>query len=231
MKPLSYKRLNPPKCSYTECTNLVPFNKTIWGYNKCCSRSCAMKLKWITSTSLRENQKEAVKKSCKKNWENPEYVKILKEAASKTFKKLWLDESFRENCTKRSSDNLKNLWSTKRNWIGSIKGHFESKKSGLLPYRSSLELNAYTILENRDSVKSIEVEALEVPYLYKGKLRNYYPDILVTYNNGLKEVIEVKPEYFISKDKNIHKFLSCIDYCKSRDMKFTVWTNFNWPTS
>lgn len=218
-----------PKCSLEECQNFVVFNEGHWKYNKFCSRSCSMKLKWITSTSLRENQKEAATKSCKKNWENPEYVKIMKDASSKVLKKLWLDNGFREQCSKRSSANLKRLWENHGSKMGSIKGYHESDKVGIVPYRSQYELRAYKILDKRVEVKSYEVETISISYFYKSKIRKYYPDILVTYLNDLKEVIEIKSENFISSEKNIYKYLAAIDYCNSKDMKYTIWTDFNWP--
>lgn len=222
--------MDPPKC--INCNKTLQFDEGVWGFRKYCSTNCTTQFRMNNRTKEQKDyQNKCISLATKKLWTDPTHIDKMKKSSSKTFKKLWLDESFRSEVSKRSSDNLKYLWKNRRNELGSIKGYFESSKSGSIPFRSSYELKAYKILDSRTDVKNYEVESLEVSYTYKGKVRSYYPDILVNYINGNKEVVEVKPEYFTSSDKNIAKFLSCIDFCKSKGMKFTIWTDFNWPTS
>ena len=107
-----------------------------------------------------------------------------------------------------------------------ITGYFYSKKNGKdMYYRSSYELFAYRILEQMKPVSSYVTEPFSISY-FNGydHISQYIPDILVIYDDGFKELIEVKPERDVEKIKNVRKFKAARKYCDKHDMRFSVWT-------
>ena len=105
-------------------------------------------------------------------------------------------------------------------------GHFFSTKNNKeLYYRSSFELAAYKILEQLSKVYSYEAEPFAIPYTFEGINRRYIPDILVTYTDDTKELIEVKPEYLVKDEKVQLKNEAAEIYCKENNIdKFSIWT-------
>lgn len=104
-------------------------------------------------------------------------------------------------------------------------GWYYSKKNDKeLHYRSSYELQAYKLLEQMSEVVSYEAEPFSIPYIFEGAKRNYLIDLLVVYKSGRKELIEIKPEYFISEDKNQAKFNAAKEYSQDNNYDFSIWT-------
>lgn len=100
--------------------------------------------------------------------------------------------------------------------------YFSRKNDKNLYYRSSYELIAYKILEQMSMVKSYEVEPCVISYRFLGILRCTIPNILVTYIDGSKELIEIKPEWKMSKDNT--KLWAMNDYAANKGWLFNVWT-------
>lgn len=105
------------------------------------------------------------------------------------------------------------------------RGFYNSSKAGQVFYRSSLELKAYIILDNDDSVLSYSAEPFIIPYIFNGKNRNYRPDILVDYDDGNSILIEVKPESELDWPINKAKFEYAIKYCINNKMEFEIMTD------
>lgn len=104
-------------------------------------------------------------------------------------------------------------------------GHFFSQKNGrMLHYRSSYELIAYRILEQNEKVMKYEVESFHIDYRYGNSFHRYIPDILVTYKNGVKELIEVMSEWQFGEARKIAKLSRAHSYCVFNEMTFSVWT-------
>lgn len=104
-------------------------------------------------------------------------------------------------------------------------GNFYSKKNNKTYFfRSGLEAECYKILENKRDIAKYAVESLEIEYNYEGKIRRYIPDILVEYNNGKKEVWEIKPKNQTKMPKNLAKWKAADEYCRRRNMEFMVLT-------
>ena len=104
-------------------------------------------------------------------------------------------------------------------------GHFFSKKNNKkLHYRSSYELVAYQILEQMSKVQTYEVEPFGIPYQYKGEYHTTIPDLLITYTDGVKELIEVKPCWKLEDDQEQTKLNMMKFYSRRRGMDFSVWT-------
>lgn len=105
------------------------------------------------------------------------------------------------------------------------RGYFSSSKStGKLYYSSSYEKRAYELLEQNSAVKNYKRCDFSISYKFNNKEKNYLPDILVTYTNGSKDIIEIKPNYLLKDEKNIAKFKAGNKYCKDNNLKFNVWT-------
>jgi len=104
-------------------------------------------------------------------------------------------------------------------------GNFFSKKNNKkLHYRSSYELVAYQILEQMSKVQTYEVEPFGIPYQYKGEYHTTIPDLLITYTDGVKELIEVKPCWKLEDDQEQTKLNVMKFYSRRRGMDFSVWT-------
>jgi hypothetical protein len=125
------------------------------------------------------------------------------------FAKLWEDQEFRRKTTV------------------SIKGYHESVKCGVIPYRSSLELQFMEILDGNPNVDSYEYEPEGIPYTLEGKPHKYYPDFLITWTNGRQEVIEIKPSSELQTIKNKAKFDSAQLYYEELGIKFNVLTELS----
>lgn len=104
-------------------------------------------------------------------------------------------------------------------------GEFISKKNGKeLHYRSKYEAKAFIFLEVMSSVSKYEVEPFSITYTYQGLQRRYIPDILVTYTNGLQELVEVKPASKVGEPVNVAKRIAAEEFCKNHNMKYSIWT-------
>jgi hypothetical protein len=104
------------------------------------------------------------------------------------------------------------------------KQFYSKKNDRQIYYHSSYELAAFEILEQMSVVKSYDRVRYAIDYEYEGKTRKYIPDILITYQDGNQEIIEVKPEYQLKNPMNIAKLESLKKYCLEKDLKFGLWT-------
>lgn len=133
-----------------------------------------------------------------------------------------------EHCRKiserQSSDKvIKRLLKLSKNHSTYTNGHFLSKKSNRpLFFRSSLELKVYEMLEDSEFIVEIEYEPIILSYNWRGKKRKYVPDILITTTDGLKYLLEVKPERRVEDPKNIAKFSSAVEYCSNNGLTFVL---------
>lgn len=75
-----------------------------------------------------------------------------------------------------------------------IAGHFYSQKlERTVQYESGLELDIMTLLERSEQVSFYQEQPVAIPYSFKGRLRKYYPDLLVATVDGRCLLVEVKP--------------------------------------
>jgi hypothetical protein len=104
-------------------------------------------------------------------------------------------------------------------------GFYESKKNGeKIHYRSGLECEYYKVLEAMNEVSSYKAEAFEIEYFFEGGMKRYFPDILVIYKDGRREVWEIKPANQQKLPKNQAKWLAAQKFCENRNMPFIVYT-------
>lgn len=62
-----------------------------------------------------------------------------------------------------------------------------------MQYESGLELNILTRLERSDRVSYYQEQPALIPYIFKGRKLNYYPDLFVATVDGRGLLVEVKP--------------------------------------
>jgi hypothetical protein len=118
-------------------------------------------------------------------------------------------------------------------------GYFYSDKNKKnLWYRCSYELRAYKILETLSSVLSYIVEPLVIPYWFEGHWHNYLPDILITYIDNKKKLLEIKPKckleilprytskYIDIVKKNWAKIAAAEIWAKETGIPYEVWTEY-----
>lgn len=107
------------------------------------------------------------------------------------------------------------------------KGTYISKKSGWeFQYRSGMEEEFFTLLDEDTDVESFFGEPFKVPYFWKGEWHNYIPDIRINYADGSTEIWEVKPasqtgpEY----EQNQAKWAAMHNYAENLGWTFVVQT-------
>lgn len=130
----------------------------------------------------------------------------------------------RDNISKAAIQRLLNNDCKNVAWKHSKKGqYFSDKNNKEIRYESSYELAAYKILEQMSKVLSYDRCPYSIDYEFEG-YRRYLPDILVAYEDGSKEIIEVKPEYELKNEKVQAKKLAGEYFCGRRGMSYTIWT-------
>jgi hypothetical protein len=95
---------------------------------------------------------------------------------------------------------------------GFRQGFYESKY-GKLFYASSYELEFIKQMEFKDDV-TFNRSDLRIPYMRGGIERRYFPDFDITYLDGHREIIEIKPQKFINDEVNQLKFSAAREYVK-----------------
>jgi hypothetical protein len=104
-------------------------------------------------------------------------------------------------------------------------GDYTSSKTGeTIFYRSSWELEYAKLLDADDTVIMWEYEPFAIKYVHGKKTKNYLPDFLVTYSNGAKELVEVKPRELESNAVNQTKRLAALDLCNRNGWCYAGWS-------
>lgn len=111
-------------------------------------------------------------------------------------------------------------------YLLSMKGtHFSPKvPKGVIYYQSSYEQKAFEVLDGDASVVSYERAHIAIPYEVDGELHHYVPDILVTYIDETKKIIEVKPKSMVDRIENQRKAVAGILYAADHGMAYKIWT-------
>lgn len=94
-------------------------------------------------------------------------------------------------------------------------------------YRSGWELEYAKWLDACPSVLSYKYEPYAVGYvsnMKSGKLRKYYPDFEVTYTDGTKALIEIKPKKKVTLARNVKKFAAASAHCLKQGIDWRVVT-------
>lgn len=109
-------------------------------------------------------------------------------------------------------------------------GKYTSTKAGICTFRSSWEKAYFEYLDRQPEVIAFLSEGLKIPYVSNtrtGRLRNYIPDLLVTYSDGRKNLIEIKPKKRLTQPKNVKKFAAARDWCLRNGCIFVLITEID----
>lgn len=106
----------------------------------------------------------------------------------------------------------------KSGWVHSVKADQK------VYVRSSWETRVLAVLDHYDAITEIMVEPFEIPYEYEGGMRYYTPDILVTFNEVVQELWEIKPAIYVDRPKNQAKFKAAQAYADKHGIGFRVVT-------
>lgn len=116
-----------------------------------------------------------------------------------------------------SSKTKRKIPTFKEGYIISEKNHGKT-----MHYRSNYEKEVYESLEVLGEVIRYDVEPFPIEYHFRGKQRNYFPDLIVEFIDGSKEIWEVKPANQQGLPMNKAKWKSAEHYCRIRGWKFEV---------
>ena len=112
------------------------------------------------------------------------------------------------------------------------KGHYHtgvhtSPKAGECKYRSGWELSYMQYLDGEATVASYTYEQVKIPYVSNvktGKLRNYFPDFLVVYVDGVQKLVEIKPSKRVTQVKIQKKLKAAETWCSEHGVTLEVIT-------
>ena len=105
-----------------------------------------------------------------------------------------------------------------------FKSTFTGSKCGEYYCDSAYERNYCQILESNPRVVKYE-RPTSIPYeWYDNTVHRYHPDFVVTYIDGSKEVIEIKPLYYVNHEINQLKFNAAEKYYQQNNITFKVVT-------
>ncbi|MFT9849398.1 TnsA endonuclease N-terminal domain-containing protein [Aneurinibacillus sp. REN35] len=90
---------------------------------------------------------------------------------------------------------------------------------------SSIERDYVRIADYDPNILEIIHQPLAIPYLYKHRKRDYYPDFKVLTKDGLVRIVEIKPTSKIKKPENEIKFLVGRLYCEKMGWNYCVVTD------
>ncbi|MEW4425873.1 WYL domain-containing protein [Paenibacillus pabuli] len=88
--------------------------------------------------------------------------------------------------------------------------------------RSPLEERILRQLSEDPKIILLEVEPFRIPYELDGRIKNYIPDVLVTYSNKEIKLIEIKVSGDINDPKNQAKFKVARNFCEERGYEFII---------
>ena len=107
------------------------------------------------------------------------------------------------------------------------KGTYVSTKTGRSHYfKSSWEETVMKHLDSVPDVSTWDYECLRIPYKYgiEGKQRWYVPDFMVTFQSGVREVWEVKPEQFLNTERVRNTTEAGSQYCEQLGIVYRLLT-------
>lgn len=234
-KPKNRVLLEKPIIVYCKnCGNRITIKTYSERKKQFCSVSCSSKYSQKERNYWNDERREAKSRSMKMRvlegkWINPIFCPNAKEKMiqTKNKKPVTFNKSRIELASKLAAERLIN---GKNENLGSYKfgkmGYFYSNKNTrYIKYRSNYEKRCYEILENLDVVTSYESEPFRIEYIVEGIKRNYIPDLLVTYLDGTKKLIEVKPISKLYCKDTLIKKLYADNYCKDNNINsYEIWT-------
>lgn len=107
-----------------------------------------------------------------------------------------------------------------------LRVNFQSLKMGrTIACESLLECYFCFYLEFLDDVVFFEEQPVNIPYIYKDKNKNYFPDFKIIVSSGECFIVECKPISDISLEKNQIKFFIGEEWCNLNNKTFLIVTD------
>jgi hypothetical protein len=131
-----------------------------------------------------------------KEWSNKEENKLI---LSKRSSSAWQNEEYRKHQSEIHKEFAKNNPEKVRAGQG---GNVLSKKSlkGQLRYDSSWEKEFVELLDDIEEVISVERAEFSIPYTIGKEVHNYFPDLVIEFNDKRKFLVEIKANWMIKYD-------------------------------
>lgn len=176
---------------------------------------------------LPEEWKQAISEGTKGKPKTEEHCQNISEGRKKMLAEQGgFTREHRENISKATIRQYQNGFEPK---LHHLRGWHESPKAGKVYYRSSYEKKAFMKLDEDDSVKTYQVEAVSTEYFHPLKeiTSSYLIDLLVEFVDGSQKLIEVKPEKWLTDEVVVAKIEA--GEMKAEDMRlpFEVWTEMD----
>lgn len=94
-------------------------------------------------------------------------------------------------------------------------------------YRSGWELAYMQYLDTDPTVLGYFYEAFYVEYksnMKSKRMRKYYPDVIIIRTDATIEMIEIKPQCFLTKRINLKKFDAAKKWCEEHHIEYKIVT-------
>lgn len=105
--------------------------------------------------------------------------------------------------------------------------HVSTKTGQHCKYRSGWELSYLKWLDAHAAVTTFGYESVKIPYvsnIRSGKLRNYLPDFLIEFNDGSKQLVEIKPKRKVAQSVVQKKLKAAEIWCREHGVTLVVIT-------
>src|SRR3990167_1840120 len=209
-----------------ECLNckivfIVPYNRRSRTF---CSQSCANSGEFNAMYGLTGENAPSFGRPAWNRGLTKETSPKLKELGQKISKLKNTPESIKSRSETTTNNWMNGVYDEVDFNSKFILGHHFSIKNQINHYyRSSWELVAFLYLDSIDEVESYQSEPFKIPFIDENNnSKNYLPDILISYKDGNKKLIEIKPERYL-KD-NVDKINAGQKYCEENNITYEIWT-------
>lgn len=169
-------------------------------------RACSLtdegrkKISQATSYERSDETKQKMSNSSNRRWNSPEGLEERKVYSKRTAKQ--------HASTNMDKSKRKVLYFSKKN------------NNAIRVCLSSAEFIACEDFFEKDD----NIESYETQYYYEVNDRPHSLDVLLTFKNGSKKVIEIKPRKRINEERNVQQLSDSRQYAESQGWDFELWT-------
>lgn len=100
--------------------------------------------------------------------------------------------------------------------------YFSIKNSRWMNFHSLLEQCWFAQFDADPEIISYSEQPCAIPYEFEGNPHHYNPDVLVTYKDGSKSIIEIKPESRWNNPQSKAKWSAAKSWCKKLGWSFRI---------
>jgi len=105
--------------------------------------------------------------------------------------------------------------------------HLSDKLTSKMKYRSGWECTFACLLDNDPTVKLYSYESIVIPYVSNKtthKVRRYFPDFFITYVDGSRVLVEIKPRRKLVQKTVQKKLAAAKSWCSCNDVTLRIIT-------